>query len=170
MVATCTLLLIAGHETTTNLIGSGMLALLQNPEQMELFRRRPGIAHTAVEELLRWTSPVQRTARLPMDPVVVEGVEIPAKQGVMLILAAANRDPAVFAEPERLDVTRDPNPHLAFGKGIHFCLGAPLARLEAEIAFPILLERLPNLKLAPPGPVWNPGIILRSLHSLPVTF
>lgn len=169
VVSTCILLLLAGHETTTNLIGSGLLTLLEHPDQFELLRRRPELAGTAVEEMMRFNSPVQRTGRRTVEEVVVGGVPIPAEQNVVTVLAAANRDAAIFPDPDRFDITRSPNPHIGFGKGIHYCLGAPLARLEAEIAFPLLLERLPGLKLAG-DPVWNPASLIRGLHSLPLTF
>jgi cytochrome P450 len=167
LVAMCNLLLVAGHETTVNLLGSGTVALLRHPDQLDRLRRDPALARTAVEELLRHTSPVQWTGRVALADLELGGRRISRHQSVVGILGAANRDPAVFADPDGLDLGRDPNPHLAFGRGIHFCLGAPLARLEARIALPMLLERFPNLRLAgdpEPRPTWN----LRGLARLPV--
>jgi cytochrome P450 len=163
----CNLLLVAGHETTVNLIGGGVLALLRSPDQLERLRREPALARTAVEELLRYTPPVQWTGRVATEELAIDGRRIAARQSVTGILAAANRDPEVFDDPDRLDVGRDPNPHVSFGRGIHFCLGAPLARLEAQVALPMLLERFPHLRLAgepEPRPTWN----LRGLARLPV--
>ena len=167
LVAMCNLLLVAGHETTVNLIGNGTLALLRNPDQLDRLRRDPALARTAVEELLRYAAPVQWTGRVALEELELGGRRIGVHQSVVGILAAANRDPAVFEEPERLDIARDPNPHVGLGRGIHFCLGAPLARLEAQVALPMLLERFPDLRLAgkpEPRPTWN----LRGLARLPV--
>jgi pimeloyl-[acyl-carrier protein] synthase len=167
LVAMCNLLLVAGHETTVNLIGGGVLALLRNPDQLERVRREPQLARTAVEELLRYAPPVQWTGRVAMAQLEIAGRRIAPNQSVIGILAAANRDPEVFHDPDRLDVRRDPNPHVSFGRGIHFCLGAPLAKLEAQVALPMLLERFPDLRLAgepEPRPTWN----LRGLARLPV--
>jgi pimeloyl-[acyl-carrier protein] synthase len=167
LVAMCNLLLVAGHETTVNLIGGGTLALLRHPDQLERLRREPALARTAVEELLRYAPPVQWTGRVAAVDLEVGGRRIAAGQTVVGILAAANRDPDVFDEPDRLDVARDPNHHVSFGRGIHFCLGSPLARLEAQVALPMLLERFPDLRLAgdpEPRPTWN----LRGLARLPV--
>jgi cytochrome P450 len=167
LVAMCNLLLVAGHETTVNLIGGGTLALLRNPDQLERLRREPGLAKTAVEELLRHAPPVQWTGRVATVELELGGRRIAPHQSVIGILAAANRDPQVFEDPDRLDIGRDPNPHVSFGRGIHFCLGAPLAKLEAQVALPMLLERFPDLRLAgepEPRPTWN----LRGLARLPV--
>jgi cytochrome P450 len=169
LVAMCNLLLVAGHETTVNLIGGGVLALLRNPDQFERLRRQPELARTAVEELLRYSPPVQWTGRVAMAELEIAGRRIAPNQSVVGILAAANRDPEVFDDPDRLDVGRDPNPHVSFGRGIHFCLGAPLAKLEAQVALPMLLERFPDLRLTgepEPRPTWN----LRGLARLPVAF
>jgi pimeloyl-[acyl-carrier protein] synthase len=163
----CNLLLIAGHETTVNLIGNGVLALLQHPDRLERLRAQPDLAPSAIEELLRYASPVQFTARVALEDVRIDGHPIRAGQPVVAMLAAANRDPAVFADPDRLDLERDPNPHLAFGRGIHHCLGAPLARLEGQIAISLLLERFPRLRLAG-EPVLRPNLVLRGLERLPV--
>ncbi len=138
------LLLIAGHETTTNLIGNGMLALLRNPDQLTRLRDDPGLIKSGVEELLRYDSPVQLTARTALEDVEVAGVTIPKREQPILLLAAANRDPVQFADPDRLDLTRSPNAHIAFSNGIHFCVGATLARMEGRIALEETLKRFPE--------------------------
>lgn len=162
------LLLIAGHESTTNLISTGLLALLEHPDQLALLRREPDRLPVAVEELLRYVSPAQRFPRVAQAEVELAGVTIPRGAKLEVVFAAANRDPVVFTDPDRLDITRNPNPHVAFGRGIHFCFGAPLARTEALVAFRALLERLPNPTVADPGPIWNPGTFNRGLKSLPL--
>jgi cytochrome P450 len=164
------LLLIAGNETTTNLIGNGTLALMRNADQHELLRRRPELLESAIEEMLRYDGPVQSTARFPKDATQLGGVEIPGGGIVVVVLAAANRDPAQFPAPDRFDITRAPNDHLAFGEGIHFCMGAPLARMEARIAFGEMLARLPRLRMKDPGqPVSYKGsYFLRGLQALPL--
>jgi cytochrome P450 len=171
LVATSLLLLIAGHETTVNLIGNGILALLRNPDQMELLRRDPSLIRTAVEELLRYDPPVQFTSRFVKRDVVLDGgAELKQWEQGIILLAAANRDRAQFADPDRLDITREDNRHLSFGMGIHFCLGAPLARVEGQIAIGAVVERLPNLRLATEQPEYKEQITLRGLASLPVVF
>ena len=170
LYATCALLLVAGHETTINLIGNGTLALLRHPDQLQRLRERPELIETAVEELLRYDSPVQLTSRLTLDRVEVRGHTIPAGQTVAFLLGSANHDAERFTEPGRLDIGRDPNPHLAFGKGIHYCLGAPLARLEGQIAIGTLLRRLPHLALADAPIEYRDNLTLRGLRRLPVTF
>jgi cytochrome P450 len=169
VIATCILLLAAGNETTTNLIGNGMLALLRNPDQLELFRAHPELAESAVEELLRYDGPVQATARVALEDIEIDGHTINEGQIATCGLAAANRDPAQFVNPDVLDITRKDNRHIAFGFGIHFCLGAPLARAEAQIAFPALLQRFPRIALTGAEPEWNGNFILRGLKSLPVS-
>jgi pimeloyl-[acyl-carrier protein] synthase len=167
LVAMCNLLLVAGHETTVNLLSSGMLALLENPDQMERLRGDHELSSSAVEELMRYTSPVQWTSRVAVEDIEIGGRRIQPLQSVIGVLGAANRDPDVFADPDRLDLGRDPNPQVGFGRGMHFCLGAPLARLEAEVALPMLLERFPGLRVAgepTPRPTW----VLRGLQHLPV--
>ena len=168
MLATSVLLLIAGHETTTNLIGNGMLALLQNPDQLARLRAEPELLKSAIEEMLRYDSPVQGTARVALEDVEVGGVAV--RKGALLFTAvgAANRDPEVFESPDRFDVGRRENRHLSFGFGAHFCLGAPLARLEAEVAFQALFERFPNPKLASEKLERRPSPILRGLLALPL--
>ncbi|GAA4735781.1 cytochrome P450 family protein [Actinomycetospora chibensis] len=171
IVAMLLLLLTAGHETTVNLLGIGVLELLRHPEQTGRWRADESITHLAVEELLRYSSPVA-TATERWTPAEVElaGVTIPQGSLVLAGLASAHRDPAVFEAPDTLDLTRTPNPHLAFGKGVHYCLGAPLARLEAQVAIPALLRRAPSLRLLRPdaAPAWRGGVIVRGLDSLPV--
>jgi cytochrome P450 len=171
LLSTAWLLVVAGHETTVNLIGNGTVALLLHPEQMAALRADPTRVPLAVEELLRYNPPVHHTTfRMTTEPVEVAGVTIPAHQQVLVVLAAAGRDPDRFEGPDELDLTRDDNRHLAFGYGIHFCLGAPLARLEGEIAFTSLLARFPGLRLAvrPTELHWNNRLVLRSLRALPV--
>jgi cytochrome P450 len=168
---TCALLLVAGHETTTNLIGNGLLALLRHPEQFDVLRREPCRAERAVEELLRYDSPVQATTRIVPEDIQFDGHVFRKGQQVALILGAANRDPGQFPEPDRLDVTREDARHAAFGHGIHFCLGSPLARLEAPIAFRAMIERFPNMRLDETmTPRWKDNLILRGLQQLPVRF
>lgn len=165
------LLLIAGHETTVNLIGNGVHALLTHPEQLALLRAQPDRVGAVIEELLRFTGPVQvATPRRTTEPVDIGGITISAGQIVIPALLAANRDPACTAQPDTLDITRTDNPHLAFGHGIHHCLGAPLARLEARIALGSLLTRFPQLRLAVPPEhlTWRPGVIMHGLEALPV--
>ncbi len=172
LLATSILLLIAGHETTVNLIGNGMLALLQAPDQMERLRQQPERIKDAVEELLRFVNPVQFVNRFASEDLEIDGVAIPRGSRLVLLLAAANHDAAFAPNPDQLDVTHHNARHVAFGQGIHYCLGAPLARLEGEIAFATLLARLPHLRLAidPAAIVWRPSIVLRGLTTLPVTF
>jgi cytochrome P450 len=167
LVNMCTLLLIAGHETTVNLIGNGMLALLRHPDELLQLRAEPSLLSSAIEELLRFDSPVQLTARIATEPLEIDGRRIEAGQWILPLLGAANHDPAQFPDPEKLDLTRTPNNHLAFGRGIHFCLGAPLARLEGQIAIGALVRRFPNLELAG-EPIRRNQITLRGLSSLPV--
>jgi cytochrome P450 len=168
LLATSNLLLIAGHETTTNLIGNGLLALLREPAQLARLRGDFSLLPTAIEELLRYDGPVQATLRVAREDVEIGGHAIEAGSLLLVGIGAANHDPDVFADPERLDVGRDPNPHLAFGFGAHFCLGAPLARLEGEVALRALLERFPRLALATESPAYRPNPVLRGLVSLPV--
>jgi cytochrome P450 len=171
LYANATLILVAGHETTTNLIGNGTLALLRHPEQAERLRSDPSLLPSAVEELLRYDSPVQMTSRVLTADLEVGGKQLRRGQLVLLVLGAANRDPEQFADPDRLDVGRADNKHLAFGLGSHFCLGAQLARLEGRIAFEALLRCLPNLHLqAGAEPRYRRHFNLRGLESLPAAF
>lgn len=170
LYANAALLLVAGNETTTNLIGNGTLALLRHPDQLERLKANPSLIPTAVEELLRYDSPVQFTLRLLKEEMTVGGKLFAAGQMVLLLLGAANRDPDQFANPDRLDVGRPDNKHLSFGLGSHFCLGAQLARLEARVVFETLLRRMPGLRLDGPAPQYRPHFNLRGLKSLPVTY
>src|SRR5262245_14286933 len=173
LVAMVFLLVVAGHETTVNLIGNGTLALLQFPDQLERLRTDPGLDATAVEELLRFHSPIEvSTERYAKEPLDVAGVTIPTGSLVYGVIASANRDETQFDEPERLDLGREKNRHLAFGQGIHYCLGAPLARLEGQIAIRKLLDRIPGLRLAVPETSlqWRPGLNIRGLERLPVAW
>jgi cytochrome P450 PksS len=167
------LLIVAGHETVVNLIGNGMLALLQHPDQLALLRQQPGLIRNAVEETLRYDGPLERaTMRFAAQDVEIGGETIRRGDAVSLVLAAANRDPMHFVAPDQYDVSRPPPRHLGFGLGIHYCLGAPLARLEGEIAFATLLRRLPDLALAIPveNLHWHGVPILRGLRALPVSW
>ena len=170
LLATVMLLFLAGHETTTNLIGNGVLALLRHPGELRRLREDPALIGSAVEELLRYDSPVQRVSRIVYEDVTIGDGTIPQGSLVLGLLGAANRDPAQFPEPDRLDLGRPDNRHLAFGWGIHFCLGAPLARLEGQIAIGTLLRRLPALALATERVEWRQTFTLRALHALPVRF
>ncbi|MBV8542101.1 MAG: cytochrome P450 [Pseudonocardiales bacterium] len=166
LVITCELLLVAGHETTVNLIGNGTLALLRHPDQLDLLRGTPSLIGSAVEELLRYDSPVQYIARTALADAEFAGTRIPAGDLVIALIAAANRDPAVFHDPHRLDITRRISGTLVFGHGAHFCLGAPLARLEGRISL-AALAALPGLALAG-EPVYRDNPVLRGPASLPV--
>jgi cytochrome P450 len=167
LLATCTQLHVAGHETTVNLIGNGTLALLRHPGQLARLRSEPGLIGPAVEELLRYDSPVQLTARSALEDAEIGGEPAPRGSVALALLGAANRDPEAYDSPDRLDIGRQPSRHLAFGQGIHFCLGAPLARLEAQIAFRALTGRFPGLRLAG-EPEWKDNAVLRGLSRLPV--
>ena len=162
------LLLIAGNETTTNLIGNGMLALLRNPDELARLRGDPGRIPAAVEELLRYDSPVQTDFRGTIEDCEVNGAPVRRGENVVLLIGSANRDPSVFEEPDRLDVGRSETSHVSFGRGIHHCLGAPLARLEGRIFLEVLLERFASMRLLDPHPKYRGGVVLRGLESLPV--
>jgi cytochrome P450 len=165
------LLLVAGHETMLNLIANGVLALLTHPAELARLRDDPSLLPSAVEELLRYANPLNHaTERFTLEPVTIGDVTIPAKEWVMLASASANWDPSRFADADRLDVGRDTSGHVGFGHGIHYCLGAPLARLEGEIAFEALLSRFPELKLAVPESSlrWRPSSLIHGLEALPV--
>jgi cytochrome P450 len=170
LVANAMLLLNAGHETTTNLIGNGTLALLRNPDAFDLLRREPERIPAAIEELLRYDSPVQMTGRRTRTERVVGGTKIEAGQEVVVLIGSANRDPERFADPEHLDVTRGDDEHLSFGGGSHYCLGANLARLEGAIAIGAIVSELPELRLAAPELEWRETLTLRGLKSLEVEF
>ena len=166
----CILLLVAGHETTTNLIGNGLLALLQHPQQMEKLRDDPALIETAVEEFLRYDSPVQSTARIAMEEVEIGGRRIAEGDRISITLGAANRDPEQFPDPDRLDVTRQENRHVGLGFGIHFCLGSALARMEGQITINTVLRRMPDIRLAGQELEWRYNPVFRGLKSLPVVF
>jgi cytochrome P450 PksS len=171
LIAMIFLLLVAGHETTVNLIANGVLALLEHPGELARLRAEPALVKPAVEEFLRYTSPVEiATERYTSSPVTVGGVTIPRGETVLPVIASANRDERQFVNPDMLDITREPNRHLAFGLGTHFCLGASLARLEGQIAIDTLLRRSPNLRLGvrPDELRWRGGLLLRGLEGLPV--
>ena len=161
------LLLVAGHETTVNLIGNGVLALLRAPDQLALLRRSPELMGPAVDELLRFDGPVQITQRIATEDMEVVGCPVRRGDEILLVLGAANRDSAVFADPHRLDVTRDARRHVGFGGGIHHCLGAVLARMETQIALSALLDRFGRIDLAG-TPARRPTFTLRGLEALPV--
>lgn len=171
VVGTCVLLLFGGHETTTNLLASSVWLLDRNPDARERLRREPGLLASAVEELLRYEGPSKLMVREVREPVEMRGRRFAPGERVFLLQCAANRDPEVFPEPDRLDLARRPNPHLGFGFGVHYCLGAPLARLEAQLAIPALLARFPALRVlddARSAPSWRPTLLSRGLARLPV--
>jgi len=172
ILGTALIVMGAGHETTTNLIGNGALALLRHPAELERLRAAPALIGTGVDEFLRFDSPVQATSRVPTEDVVLFGERFEKGREIALLLGAANRDPAVFPEPDRLDLARRDNRHVSFGFGIHFCLGAVLARLEGELAIGSLVASAEKLALAAPDEslAWRPGWLLRGLTSLPVRF
>jgi cytochrome P450 len=171
LLAMCMLLLIAGHETTVNLLGNGLLALLTHPDQLARLSSHSDLMPSAVEEMLRFESPVQRaTFRLTTETLQIGEATIEKGQQVSAVIGAANRDPDQFPQPDLFDITRQPNRHLAFGLGIHFCLGAPLARTEARIGFTRLLEQWPRLQLTGQAPDWNANTFFRGLRTLPVAF
>jgi cytochrome P450 len=168
LLATCILLLVAGNETTTNLIGNGMLALLRFPEERRRLQQTPSLIPAGVEEMLRYDGPAQMTSRIVKEDLTMRGQLLEPGQVVLCVLAAANRDPEQFPDPDRFDVRRENNRHLAFGYGIHYCLGAPLAVAEAQIAISTLLRRYPEPEAAFETPDWGASFILRGLKSLPM--
>ena len=170
VIANIIVTMVGGQETTTNLIGNGMLTLLRAPERLAELRDHPEIAETAIEELLRYETPSQHTGRICKADTVLGGQLIPKGAPVLAVMAAANRDPERFADPDALDLRRVDNRHLAFGWAAHFCFGAPLARMEGRIAFGALLRRLPGLALTGTEPVWRENLGLRGLTALPVSF
>jgi cytochrome P450 len=168
LVATCVLLLFAGHETTTNLIGNGMIALLRHPAELARLRADPELVESAVEELLRYDGPVTGIARLASEDIDIDGRVIPAGHVAMGMLGAANRDPEVFDDPDRLDIGRRDSRHVSFSGGRHLCPGAALARLEARIALRGLVARFPRLELATDELDWIKSLAIRGVTSLPV--
>jgi hypothetical protein len=169
VIANCIITMVGGQETTTNLLGNGVLALLRNPAELEKLRANPALVPSAVEELLRYESPTQYTARIAPQDTELGGKQIKKKQAVFAVLGAGNRDPERFPDPDRLDLARPDNKHLAFGWGAHFCFGAPLARMEAQIAFEELL-RLQNWAREPGPLTWRTNLALRGMTTLPITF
>jgi cytochrome P450 len=169
LLSTCILLLVAGHETTVNLIAGGTLALLQNPEQLQRFRSDPDLARAGVEEMLRYVSPVQLTGRSMLEDIEVGGVTLQKGDFAMLLVASGNHDPDEFEDPEVFDVGRSPNNHLGFGFGIHHCLGAPLARMETQVALSALTRRAPDLALTDERIVYKTNVVLRGMEALPVS-
>ncbi len=170
IIANIMITLVGGHETTTNLIASGFLTLMENRDAFEQLRCHPELIHTAVEELLRYESPVQHTARIAPCDLELNGKKIAKGDRVVVVLAAANRDPTKFADPDTLDLERAENRHVAFGWGPHFCFGAAIARMEAQIAFPILFRRLVNPRLIDSHLAWRNNAGLRGLTRLPIAF
>jgi len=173
LVSMVFLLMVAGHETTVNVIANGVWALLRHPEQLERLRANPALLDPAIEEILRYCGPVRHsTSRFAVQDTEFRGQLIPAGEMIMASMLSANHDPEQFDAPERFDITRTPNRHIAFGSGSHFCIGASLARLEASIALPLLLERLPRLRFAgePSALRWRGGLLIHGLERLPVAF
>jgi cytochrome P450 len=170
VIANVIVTMVGGQETTTNLIGNGILSLLRNPEQLAKLRSDLSLIPSAVEELLRYESPSQQTARLAPEDTELGGKQIRKRQAVIAVMAAGNRDPERFPDPDRLDITRIDNHHLAFGWAAHFCFGAPLARIEGQIAFESIVRRLFNLALEPGRLVWRTNLGLRGLTALPISF
>jgi len=170
VIANSILTMVGGQETTTNLIGNGMVTLLRNPEEANRLRQDRSIIGSAVEELLRYESPSQYTGRLAPADIEMGGKKISKRQAVLAVMGAANRDPERFPDPDRLDLTRKDNRHVAFGWGPHFCFGAPLARIEGQIAFATVLERFRDMQLDPQPLVWRENLGLRGLTALPVSF
>ena len=168
MIVTLRLLLVAGNETTTNLIGNGLKALLEHPEQMELLRQRPELIDNAIEELLRYDSPVQLDGRTTIGEVQIDRHNVQPGRPISLLVGGANRDPEEFSDPETLDITREDAGNISFGRGIHHCLGAPLARLEGKMAFEALLERYDDIQFGGRTPEYKPNIVLRGLKHLDI--
>jgi hypothetical protein len=167
LVTTCILLLNAGHEATVNVSGNGLLALLEHPGQLQRLREDPGLLPTAIEELMRFDSPLQLFERTATEDVAIGGVTVERGQKIAALLGSANRDPAVFTDPDTLDVGRTDNAHISFGAGVHFCIGAPLARVELQASFGALLDRTSTLELGR-EPVRRPEFVIRGLRELPV--
>lgn len=170
MIANTILLFCAGHDTVVNLFGNGLYHLCKNPDQLALLRADPSLLRNAVEELIRYDASVQIARRIPFEDVYIGGVRIYENQYVLCCLGAGNRDPEVYPDPDRLDITRKNIRPLSFGGGIHYCLGAQLARVEAEIVFRTVLQRMPALALATPEPAWHQNTFVRGLASLPITW
>ncbi len=167
LIATCVLLLNAGHEASVNGAGNGWWSLFGHPAALARLRAEPALMDTAIEELLRFDTPSTLFERWVLEPVEVAGVDLPRGAEIALLFGSANRDATVFERPDDLDLGRDPNPYLSFGAGIHYCLGAPLAKLELGVAFETMLRRMPRLELVEP-PRWKPTFVLRGLEALRV--
>jgi hypothetical protein len=170
VIANCIVIMVGGQETTTNLIANGLLSLLRNPSELQKLRDDPSLMPSAVEELLRYESPSQHTARLAPEDTMLGGKQILKRQAVIAVMGAANRDPERFPDPDRLEITRPDNRHLAFGWAAHFCFGAPLARIEGQIAFESILRHFPQIALEPGPLTWRHNLGLRGLTELPITF
>jgi cytochrome P450 len=166
LIASCMLLLNAGHEATVNAAGNSMLALLRHPDQLEQLKANPGLLPTAIEEMLRYDSPLHFFHRYVLEDFEYEGFEFSKGDTIGYLYGSANRDPEAFEDADRLDIARDPNRHIAFGRGVHFCIGAPLARLELEVLFSTLLRRIPGIQLADQEPEYNTGLVFRGLKRL----
>jgi cytochrome P450 len=167
MIGTCVLILNAGHEATVNVTGNGWWSLFRHPDQLALLRADHALVPRAVEELMRFDTPLQMFERWVLEDAEICGVHVPKGQELALLFGSANHDPAVFDRPDELDLTRAPNPHMAFGAGIHFCLGAPLARVELDVSYSTLLRRLPRMEPVA-EPEWKPNYIIRGLKELRV--
>ncbi len=167
LIGTCVLLLNAGHEATVNVTGNGWWSLFRNPEQLARLRADPALVPKAIEELMRWDTPLHMFERWVLEDAEICGANVPRGAELGLLFGSANRDPDVFERPDQLDISREPNPHVSFGAGVHFCLGAPLARLELEISFSTVLARLPEMELVA-QPSWKPNYIIRGLEGLRV--
>ncbi|HWC20044.1 MAG TPA: cytochrome P450, partial [Terriglobales bacterium] len=170
VIANCIVTMVGGQETTTNLIGNGVLSLLRNPDQLDKLRSDLSLIPSAVEEMLRYESPSQHTARLAPEDTTLGGKRITKRQAVIAVMAAGNRDPERFPDPDRFDITRTNNRHLAFGWAAHFCFGAALARIEGQTAFELMLRRLANWQLEPGPLLWRTNLGLRGLTKLPIRF
>lgn len=168
LVANCVLLLFAGHETTTNLFGNGLLTLLRNPDQFAMLAGDPTLAASAVEEILRYDGPIGTTTRVALEDVALDGGTLKAGDRVFSMIHAANRDPRHFDDPHRFDIRRGENRHIVFGFGIHFCLGAPLARMEGQIGLAALVRKLRDIELLDPDPPWHDSLVLRGVSALPI--
>jgi cytochrome P450 len=165
LIGTCVLLLNAGHEATVNVTANGWWSLFRNPDQLARLRANPSLVPRAIEELMRWDTPLQMFERWVLEDAEICGANVPKGAELGLLFGSANRDPSVFDRPDELDISREPNPHVSFGAGVHFCLGAPLARLELEISLSTTLARLPRMELLE-EPSWKPNYIIRGLESL----
>jgi cytochrome P450 len=166
LVATCMLLLNAGHEATVNAAGNSVLALLRHPDQLQKLMANPSLLSTAIEETLRYDSPLHFFHRFVLEDFEFKGFEFSKGETIGYLYGSANRDPEAFDDADKLDISRDPNRHIAFGRGVHFCIGAPLARLELEVLFSTLLRRIPGLRLADQEPEYNTGLVFRGLKRL----